>query len=144
VHHVGFHYKNISRCTGPLNVKFIYRTCVWVLLALTVNYTNQDKSLEDLSFQQRCVYGLSLTGCDSVSLSIRKEIISLSFKSCLLMLEALKCIKYRQKFALQNSITGLETGIPKPCFVRANSRYAYCHGRLTIRSRSGKVFFAYI
>jgi hypothetical protein len=38
---------------GALNDKFIYRTCVWVLLALTVNYTNQYKPLGDLSFQQR-------------------------------------------------------------------------------------------
>jgi len=26
-----------------LKVKFIYRSCVWVLLTDTVNYTNQDK-----------------------------------------------------------------------------------------------------
>ena len=40
---------------APLNVIFIYRICVWVLVTHTVNYTNQDKPLRDLSFQQWCV-----------------------------------------------------------------------------------------
>ena len=69
-----------------------------------------------------------------MSLSNRNEISTVSFKSWLLNLRAVECVEFRQKLALHNSITVLETEISKPCFVRADSKYAYCHGRLSVVS----------